>query len=275
MSTVIKKDDFVKIGYTARLEDGTVIDTTDEEVAKENNIFNERANYGDIIVVVGERQVITGLDEALEGKEVGFKGEITVPPEKAFGPYDPKNKDFISIKRLKEKPVIGQRIQVDNKFGFVERIIGRRVLVDFNHPYAGKTIKFDLEIKEKVEEPEKKVDALFHIYTAKHVDVKIEDKKVRVEIPRGASIDQYFMVGKYSAVNGVFKHLDIDELEIVEVFKKDEELVKSFVKKPEEEEKKEEGEEEKSEEETSEAGKESTEAETEEKEQAETGEKED
>lgn len=233
MSTAIKKDDFVKIGYTARLEDGTVIDTTDEEIAKENNIYNERANYGDIIVVVGERQVITGLDEALEGKEVGFKGEIVVPPEKAFGPYDPKNKDFISIKRLKEKPVIGQRIQVDNKFGYVERIIGRRVLVDFNHPYAGKTIKFDLEIKEKVEEPEKKVDALFHIYTAKHVDVKIEDKKVRIEIPRGASIDQYFMVGKYSAVNGVFKHLDIDELEIVEVFKKEEELVKLFTEKSE------------------------------------------
>jgi FKBP-type peptidyl-prolyl cis-trans isomerase SlyD len=172
--------------------------------------------------------VITGLDEALVGKEIGFKGEIEVPPEKAFGEYDSKNKDFVSIKKLKERPAIGQRIQVDDKFGYVERIIGRRVLVDYNHPFAGKTIKFELEIKEKIDAPEKKVDALFHIYTAKHVDVKIEDKKIRIEIPRGVSIDQYFMVGKYSAVNGIFKHLDVNELEIVEVFKKEAEMVKDF-----------------------------------------------
>jgi FKBP-type peptidyl-prolyl cis-trans isomerase SlyD len=224
MSSTVKKDDFVRIAYTARLEDGTVIDTTDAEVAKEHGIFSENANYGDIVVVVGERQVITGLDEALEGKEIGFKGEISVPPEKAFGEYNPDNKEFVSIARLKEKPKIGQRIRIDNRFGTVERIIGRRAIIDFNHPFAGKNIIFDLEIKERVEEPEEKIDALFYIYTAKHVDVKFDGKKVRIEIPRGASIDQFFVVGKYSAVNGVFKHLDIDELEIVEVFKKEDEL---------------------------------------------------
>jgi len=224
----IKKDDFVKIGYTARLDDGTVIDTTDAEVAKENDIFNERTDYEDITVIVGERQVLEGLDDALEGKEVGFKGEIEVPPEKAFGIYNPDDKQYISVKKLGEKPQIGQRVELDNRYGIVERIIGRRAIIDFNHPFAGKTITFDVEIKDKIEKLEDKIDALFHIYTAKHVDVTVNDKKIRVEIPRGASIDQYFMLGKYSAINAIYKHLDIEEIEIVEIFKKDEKMAKAL-----------------------------------------------
>lgn len=228
----IKKDDFVKIGYTARLDDGTVVDTTDAEVAKENNIFNERTDYEDITVIVGERQVLEGLDDALEGKEVGFKGEIEVPPEKAFGIYNPDDKQYISIKKLGEKPQIGQRVELDNRYGIIGRIIGRRAIIDFNHPFAGKTITFDVEIKDMIEKLEDKIDALFHIYTAKHVEVTVNDKSIRVEVPRGASIDQYFMLGKYSAINAIYKHLDVEEIELVEVFKKDEKIAKALEEGP-------------------------------------------
>ncbi|MFW6185955.1 MAG: FKBP-type peptidyl-prolyl cis-trans isomerase [Halobacteriota archaeon] len=231
--SAIEKGDFVKIGYTAKLDDGTVIDTTDEEVAKENDIFNERATYGDITVVVGERQVITGLDEQLEGKEVGFQGEIEVPSDKAFGPYDPENKDYVSLKQLGERPNIGQRVQVDQKYGYVERIIGRRVIVDFNHPFAGRDISFEVDINEKIEDLKEKIDAIFHIYTGQHVDIEIEDKKVRVEVPRGASLDQYFLMGKFSASNAIFKHLDVDELELVETFKKQDEMGVTTQEEPE------------------------------------------
>ncbi len=221
--SAIKKGDFVKISYTAKLEDGTVIDTTDADVAKEHGIFNENAKYGDIVVVVGERHVIQGLDEALEGKEVGFKGEVTVPPEKAFGEYDPENKEVVSIARFKEKPRVGERIRVGERTGVVERVVGRRAIVDFNHPLAGKTIIFELEIKEKIEDDVEKVKALFFINTGKEVDVKIDGKKVIVEIPKGASIDQYFIIGKFAAVSSIFKHLDVEEVEIVERFTKKEE----------------------------------------------------
>lgn len=223
--SAIEKGDFVKIGYTAKLDDGTIIDTTDEETAKENDIFNERATYGNITVVVGERQVITGLDEQLEGKEIGFQGEVEVPSEKAFGEYDPEDKDYISLKQLGERPNIGQRVQVDQKYGYVERIIGRRVIVDFNHPFAGKEISFEVDIKEKIEDLKEKIDAIFHIYTGQHVDISVEDNKVRVEVPKGAALDQYFLMGKFSASNAVFKHIEeIEELELVETFKKQDEM---------------------------------------------------
>ncbi|RLI83203.1 peptidylprolyl isomerase [Archaeoglobales archaeon] len=212
----INKGEFVKISYTAKLEDGTIIDSTDEEVAKEAGL-SDRARYGDIVIVVGERHVIEGLDDALEGKEVGFKGTIEVEPEKAFGKYDPENKDVITLTKLKEKPVPGQRIQVGDRYGTVERIIGRRAVIDFNHPYAGKKIVFDVEIKEKIEEPVEKIKALFLLHTAKEVEAKIEDGKVIVEVPRGASFDQFFILGKFRALDGIFKHFDdIKEVEFVE-----------------------------------------------------------
>jgi FKBP-type peptidyl-prolyl cis-trans isomerase SlyD len=236
MSNTISKGDFVKISYTARLEDGTIIDSTDENVAREAGL-SDRLRYGDLVVVVGDRHVLEGLDDALEGKEVGFKGEVEVEPEKAFGEYDPEKKEIITITKFKEKPEIGQRIQVGDRWGTVERIIGRRVVVDFNHPYAGKKIVFDLEIKEKIEDPIEKVKSLFLLYTTKDVEAEINNGTVIVEVPRGSSFDQYFMIGKFSAIDGIFRHMeDIDEIQLVEKYPRPEKMAEEIVKAEEQEE---------------------------------------
>ncbi len=221
--TEIKQGDFIKISYTAKLEDGTVIDTTDEKVAKEYGIYDENGRYGDIVIVVGEGNVVKGLDEQLVGKEVGFKGEIVVPPEKAFGEYDPKKREIVSIRKFPERPKPGQRVRLGNRVGTVERVIGRRVIVDFNHPLAGKTIIFDIEIKEKVEKLEEKIKALFVMYTGLDVEVEVSDSTARVLIPKGASLNQIFVIGKYDAVSKAFKLLNIETIEIVEKFVKEEE----------------------------------------------------
>ena len=244
----IKAGDFIRISYTAKLEDGTVIDATDEEVAKEHGIYNENARYGDIAIVVGEGQVVKGLDEALIGKEVGFKGEVVVPPEKAFGEYDPENKEVVSVTRFKEKPKPGQKVRIGNKIGTVERVIGRRAIIDYNHPLAGKTLIFDVEVKELVEDVAEKVKALFFINTGIDVNVEVKDKKAIVEVPKGAYFVQNFIIGKFTAIHTIFKYLDIDEVDLVEKFTKEEqksimEALKEVKSKEAEEESKEKSEE--------------------------------
>ena len=218
----IAKGDIIRISYTAKLEDGTVIDTTDERIAKEFGIYNEDYRYGDVYVIVGEGNVVKGFDEDLEGKEVGYKGEVVVPPEKAFGEYDPDKVDTISIARLKEKPRVGDRVKVGDRVGVVKRIIGRRAIVDFNHPLAGKTLKFEYEIKEKVEDTAGKIRAIFMIYTGREVNVKVEGKKAIVEVPRDFHFMPYAPLGKVSALYRIFKYLDIDEVEIFEVHRREE-----------------------------------------------------
>ncbi len=211
---MIRKGDFVRISYTAKLEDGTVIDSTDESVAREHGVYEEGARYGDIVVVVGEGHVLKGLDEDLEGKEVGYRGSVEVPPEKAFGEYDEDNKEVISITKFSEKPMPGQRVKVGEKTGIVEKVIGRRAVVDFNHPLAGKKIIFDYEIKEMVEDPKEKIKYLFLIYTGRELVPKIRAGKVTVEVPKDASFNQFFLLGKYTVVDQIFKHMD-DVKEVV------------------------------------------------------------
>ncbi len=218
----ISKGDIVRISYTAKLEDGTVIDTTDENVAKEYGIYTEDYRYGDVYVIVGEGNVVKGFDEDLEGKEVGYKGKVVVPPEKGFGEYDPNKVDTISIARLKEKPKEGDRVRVGDRVGIVKRVIGRRAIVDFNHPLAGKTLIFEYEIKEKVDDLAGKIKAIFMIYTGREVNVKVEDKKAIVEVPRDFHFMPYAPLAKVSALARIFKYLDVDEVEIVERHKKEE-----------------------------------------------------
>ena len=225
---MISDGDFLRISYTAKLEDGTVVDTTDEEVAKEHGIFNENARYGDIYLVVGKGHVLPGLEEDIRGKEVGYRGVVEVPPEKAFGEYNPDYKDTFSITRFKERPEVGQRVRIGDKYGTVERIIGRRVIVDFNHPLAGKKIIFEYEIKEKLEKPEDKIRALFVIHAGIDVkDVRVEEGRATVEVSSDAYLNQLFLIGRYRVVKEVFESLeDIKEVVIVERFQKDIEVLK-------------------------------------------------
>lgn len=211
---MIRKGDFVRISYTAKLEDGTVIDTTDEKTAKEHGIYREEAKYGDIVVVVGEGQVVKGLDEMLEGKEVGFKGSIEIPPEKAFGKYDPNKREFISISKFRERPSPGQRVLVGEKVGTVEKVIGRRVLVNYNHPLAGKKIIFDLEIKEKIEDTREKVKSLITIYTGRDVEVKVENSKAVIEKTFDPSTQKFLSEKVFKLVP------EVSEIVFIERFKR-------------------------------------------------------
>ncbi|MEM2190991.1 MAG: peptidylprolyl isomerase [Archaeoglobaceae archaeon] len=218
---MISNGDFIRLSYTAKLETGEVIDTTSAEVAKESGIFNENTRYGDIYAVVGEGHVLKGLDEDLVGKEVGYRGEVKIPPAKAFGEYDPNKKDSFSITKFKEKPEVGQRVRIGDKIGTVERIVGRRVVVDFNHPLAGKNLIFQYEVKEKLEKLEDKLKALFVIHTGLEVkNLAVEGEKATVEVPNEAYLNQLFLLGRYRVVRDAFRLLNLKEIQIVEKFEK-------------------------------------------------------
>ncbi len=219
----IKEGDFVKISYTAKLEDGTVIDSTDENVAKEAGVYEEHARYGDIVIVVGEGHVLKGLEEDIVGKEVGYKGTVEVPPEKAFGEYDPNKKEMVTLKKFKEKPKPGDRVRVGDRVGIVEKVVGRRAIIDFNHPLAGKKIIFEYEIKEKIEDPVEKIKALFLIHTGRELETKVEDGKAVVEVPKDVAFNQFFLLGKITTVNKIFEHLpEIKEVVLVERYVREE-----------------------------------------------------
>ena len=127
----------VSIEYTLKLEDGTVIDS---------NVGGKPFTY-----VQGKHQIVKGLEEGLAGLKVGDSKHVVVPPEKGYGKI---NKDaFIEVSKDKvpEGVKVGSMLKGTGKDGRpfyvkVAEVKEKTVVLDLNHPLAGKTLYFDVKV---------------------------------------------------------------------------------------------------------------------------------
>ncbi len=216
----IQKGDFIKVSYTGKNDD-RVYDTTDEEVAKASNIYNEKGKYGGDIIIVGAGHTIAGLDEDFIGKDVGYTGSVTVPPEKAFGVRNPELMETIPITKFEKRPQVGMPVQVDGRQGIVIRAIGRMVQVDFNRFLAGQTVTYDYEIKEKIEDNENKAKGLLGLYIGRDFSVEIKDGTATVEIEPELTFNQRWLMSKRQIANELIENTDIKEVVYLERYNRD------------------------------------------------------
>ncbi len=182
----IEEKDFVTIEYTGTLEDGEVFDTTDEEVAEENELDSEE-EFKPITICVGEGHLIEGLEEALIGRKVGGQFETTISPEKAFGKKSGDNLKLVPEKFFNEKdiePFVGLEVNIDNQFGVVRSVAGGRIMVDFNHPLASKEVTYDVKIEEKVEDDKSKAESLLEMNKIPFKEISVEDEEAVVSMER-------------------------------------------------------------------------------------------
>ena len=160
----VGKDSLIYVDYSATTQDdGVVFDTTMKEVAKESNIFRENDRYEPMLVAIGWNWLLAALEEDLIGMKVGESKTVAVPPEKGAGQRDPtKVKMIAKIKLAKHgtKPVKGESITFGKERGVITAVLGRRVRVDFNSPLAGRTLEFDVTVREIVSNPLDKVKAV-------------------------------------------------------------------------------------------------------------------
>jgi FKBP-type peptidyl-prolyl cis-trans isomerase 2 len=180
----IKNGDLVKIEYTAYSGD-SVIDTTDEKLAKENNIYDQKKKYGPAVIKVGANQVLQGVDEALIDMEAGAEKEFDIPPEKAFGQRDSQKIRLVPMKQFREagmRPVPGQVINIDDTPAVIRSVNSGRVVVDFNHPLAGATLKYKIKALESAEELEGKTKLLTEKYSMKTPEIKVNGEEIEINL---------------------------------------------------------------------------------------------
>jgi FKBP-type peptidyl-prolyl cis-trans isomerase SlyD len=182
----ISKGNFVEVEYTGTLEDGTVFDTTDEKVAKEKGAFQESAEYGPIIICLGEGHILKGLEAKLEGKEAGEEYKFTLAPEEAFGKKDPKLIRLIAANKFtREKitPQPGLEVSVDGVLGVVKTATGGRVMVDMNHPLSGKTVIYTIKPIRIVTDAKEKVASILKIRVgAKDAEISISEESCAIAL---------------------------------------------------------------------------------------------
>ncbi|WP_424357446.1 FKBP-type peptidyl-prolyl cis-trans isomerase [Methanocella sp. MCL-LM] len=215
----IQKGDFIKLSFTGKLENGTVFDTTDANVAKEFGLYNDQATYGPETIIVGKGYVVAGLDEDLVGKDVGYKGSVTVPPEKGFGMKRIDQYETVPVKKFKEPVRPGMRITANGRQGVVESIAGGRAKINFNAPFAGETLVYEYTIESLIEGKAEKVSSVVKMFAGKELDQKLEDNKVIIDVPMEYAFNQRWTMAKSMIASQMFE-LDIAEVVFQETYKK-------------------------------------------------------
>jgi FKBP-type peptidyl-prolyl cis-trans isomerase SlyD len=134
---MIKENDVVAINYTLTDEEGKLLDSSDGEPME---------------FLQGHQNIIPGLEKELTGLNVGDKKKVVVPPEQGYGHYNPELQFELPIEQFgQEQPQTGMMLQLSSNTGesFMAKIIrvqNDRVIMDANHPLAGKSLHFDVEI---------------------------------------------------------------------------------------------------------------------------------
>jgi FKBP-type peptidyl-prolyl cis-trans isomerase SlyD len=136
----IKKDSVVSFNYTLKDDAGEVIDSSPP---------GEPLAY-----LHGYGNIVPGLERELEGKASNDKLSVKIAPADAYGEYSRDVIQKVPRRSLKGIPkiTVGMRLHAQTQEGpravTVTAVTGDMVTLDANHPLAGKTLNFDIEIVE-------------------------------------------------------------------------------------------------------------------------------
>ncbi|CAB3290125.1 Peptidyl-prolyl cis-trans isomerase [Methanocaldococcus lauensis] len=222
---MVEKGKLVKVSYDGYVE-GKLFDTTNEELAKKEGIYNPAVVYGPVAIFAGEGQILPGLDEVILEMDVGEEREVVLPPEKAFGKRDPSKIKLVPISEFKKRgiqPIKGLTVYIDNIPGKIVSVNSGRVLVDFNHELAGKEVKYRIKIEEVVENKEDIVKEIVKMYVPRLTDVNItiENETVKIELPEFAPFIPNIERFKMAIANEILKRLeDVDKVAFIETFER-------------------------------------------------------
>ena len=128
----------VSLEYTVYLEDGTQIDS----------------NVGEdpLILVIGSNQVFPALEQALVGLKVGDSKKILLTANEAYGPIVPEAFKEVDLETVPASfRHVGAVLGIQDPAGGVypirvHQIKEQKIILDFNHPLAGRALNFDVKV---------------------------------------------------------------------------------------------------------------------------------
>ena len=137
MAETVSNGKVISLEYTVTLEDGQPVDT---------NVGQDALTY-----TQGANQIIRGVEAAVEGMEVGQSKQVVVSPTEGYGDRDPNAVHEVPKAKVPQEAKIGTMLHGKDANGreirpTVSAINADTVILDFNHPLAGKTLHFDLKV---------------------------------------------------------------------------------------------------------------------------------
>lgn len=147
----VEKWNTVTVDYVGKLQDGTVFDTSIESIAKESGKYSSGRNYNEwLTFVAGAGQMIAGFDQGVIGMKVGEKKTVTIEPKDAYGERDDKKLITVPKKDIPDADQYQVGMQVMSQYGQTFKVYEVKkdeIVFDANHELAGKTLIFDITVK--------------------------------------------------------------------------------------------------------------------------------
>ena len=139
--TIAKQGRSVQVHYEGSFTDGTVFDSS-------------YARGQTIGFTVGAGEMIPGFDAAVHGMKVGEKKSVTIEPSQAYGDHNPDGLRRIPKTSFPEDFETSPGVMIQGEVGdqqvrgTITEVIEDFIVVDFNHPMAGKDLNFKIELVE-------------------------------------------------------------------------------------------------------------------------------
>jgi FKBP-type peptidyl-prolyl cis-trans isomerase SlyD len=137
----VQKNSVVSIDYTLTDDEGEVLDTSKGQ---------DPLSY-----LHGHGQIVPGLERALEGKAIGDSVKVVVEPKDGYGQRDQKRVMHVNRAKLPSDldPEVGMQLAGQDDKGqviplWITQVSATEVTLDGNHPLAGQTLHFDVQIKD-------------------------------------------------------------------------------------------------------------------------------
>jgi len=238
----VEEGDFILIKITGRTQKGTIFRVSSEEDAKKAGIYDEnkakQGMYTPEFVIVGKPGFLNeGLTEFIKEMKYFEKRSVRIPPSKAYGKRDPQKIERIGIakfRRLNEgkNPEIGQEFvkqtQGQMQRGTVTNVVQGRVIIDYNHPLAGQSVDYNLEIIDKIDDFNEKIEYFMinkGIPAENISDFQVsyipKNKTLEITIPK-MFLFQNLTYLKFGLAMDLQSHMaeEIDDVKFIEVYEK-------------------------------------------------------
>ena len=201
-----------------------LIETTREEVAKEHEVHDENREYSPMITTVGGGRLIPGFESHLAGAEAGKDYDFDIEPTEAYGDRDQNKIETISqnvLLRSVRDPntlAIGAPVEIGGRQGILQFMSAGRARIDYNHPLAGVTLRYNYQIVKVVEDRDEKVQTLMKMNTGRDdFEIDFEGDDLTMTLPEEMAYDQNWAFTKFSLVTTLRENVGVAKVIFREV----------------------------------------------------------
>lgn len=171
--------------YGREILNGDIFDTTIENVAKENNIFNKEKKYGAMTIILGEKELLGKVEEELSKMKVGEEKTVSLTAKEGFGERQADLVRVMPLKIFQEQkinPVPGLIINLGNMLAKVQSVSGGRVRIDLNPPLAGRDLEYNVKLEKEIKAGKEMCEKFFEKYYSQIPGAKKEIKETNLYI---------------------------------------------------------------------------------------------